>query len=73
MRTLFLSLALAAAPLAVVLQTDEPPARPVEGETAPTARVNDQTGHAVKLGGDHSEDNSDWTVLAFFPKAATPG
>ncbi|MFT5291984.1 MAG: hypothetical protein ACI8QS_002203 [Planctomycetota bacterium] len=73
MRTLFLSLALVAAPLAMLVQTDDPPARPVEGDTAPTARVNDQTGHAANLGGDHSDDNSNWTVLAFFPKAATPG
>ena len=39
------------------------------GEAAPVFRLNDQDGHAVAVGGksDH------WTVLAFYPKAATPG
>lgn len=45
------------------------PRRPVVGEMAPTFRLNDHTGQAVSFGGKQDR----WTVLAFFPKAATPG
>jgi cytochrome oxidase Cu insertion factor (SCO1/SenC/PrrC family) len=40
------------------------------GKAAPTIRLNDHTGRATTLG---SDKNGRWTVLAFFPKAATPG
>lgn len=55
----------------VLLQEDKPaPApAPVVGEPAPALRLNDHTGHARRIGGE----SDGWTVLAFFPKAATPG
>lgn len=42
---------------------------PVVGKPAPSFRLNDHEAEVVSFGGksDH------WTVLAFFPKAATPG
>ena len=40
------------------------------GKPAPTFRLNDQAGRAVKVG---SNDEGLWTALAFYPKAATPG
>ena len=39
------------------------------GKAAPSFRVNDHRGRAVRIGGKAKT----WTVLAFFPKAATPG
>ena len=51
----------------------EAPTRPQEGDNAPLLRLNDHRGEAVALGGDQSEQSRSWTVLAFFPKAATPG
>ena len=36
---------------------------------APSLRLNDHQGRIVALGGEREN----WTVLAFFPKAATPG
>lgn len=45
-------------------------APPVEvGKPAPAFRLNDHTGKLVAVGGD----NANWTVLAFYPKSATPG
>ena len=57
--------------LTLGLQDDPKPARkrPDVGKPAPALRLNDHTGNAVSLGGKRSN----WTVLAFFPKAATPG
>jgi len=43
--------------------------RPEVGKPAPAFRLNDHTGKIVPFGGKHEH----WTVLAFFPKAATPG
>lgn len=48
----------------------EPTPKPVVGERAPGFRLNDHTGHAVDL---PLADDEHWTVVAFFPKAATPG
>ncbi len=42
---------------------------PVVGKPTPTIRLNDHNGRAVTIGGK----SENWTVLAFFPKAATPG
>jgi hypothetical protein len=69
MKAPFLVAALAL--LATTLQEDEArkPRRPAVGEMAPTLRLNDHTGNIVALGGEQDR----WTVLAFFPKAATPG
>jgi len=73
----FQFLALAAA-LAVLVPQDEPlpqdepqekPVLPSEGEVAPAFRLNDHTGTAVSVGGESKR----WTVVAFFPRAATPG
>ena len=43
--------------------------RPEVGKVAPALRLNDHHGNIVELGGKRTN----WTVLAFFPKAATPG
>jgi hypothetical protein len=44
--------------------------RPEVGKPAPALRLNDHRGELVELGG---KKGTNWTVLAFFPKAATPG
>ena len=57
--------------LAVSLQ-DAPKStmkKPEIGKSAPAVRLNDHHGNVVELGGKRTN----WTVLAFFPKAATPG
>ena len=70
MRTLF---ALAAATLVALpfqeKQEERKPVLPEVGKPAPAFRLNDQTGKAVAVGGEAD----DWRVVAFFPKAATPG
>ena len=43
--------------------------KPDVGKPAPSVRLNDHHGNIVELGGKRAN----WTVLAFFPKAATPG
>ena len=53
---------------AVALQ--DAPKIPAVGEKAPTFRLNDQTGSAVSVGAN--EDGA-WSIVAFYPKAATPG
>ncbi|MEE8466934.1 MAG: hypothetical protein V3T22_00665 [Planctomycetota bacterium] len=50
-------------------QPQEKPALPSEGDVAPAFRLNDHTGKAVEVGGESKR----WTVVAFFPRAATPG
>lgn len=47
------------------------PRRPEIGKPAPVIRLNDQHGKAVQIA--PREGGARWTVLAFFPKAATPG
>lgn len=42
-----------------------------EGAAAPEFRLNDHTGKAVR-GSDIAKSGA-WTVLAFYPKAMTPG
>ncbi|MFT5478296.1 MAG: hypothetical protein ACI8Y8_003661 [Planctomycetota bacterium] len=44
-------------------------AQPVVGESAPRLRLNDHDGNIVTVGGEGER----WTVLAFYPKAMTPG
>lgn len=46
----------------------ETPAVASVGAPAPKIRLNDQSGTPIQFG---SPDR--WTVLAFFPRAATPG
>ena len=64
---------LTAALLGTALFAQEPAEKPIPGPTigkaVPTFRVNDHRGSAVRVGGTAKT----WTVLAFFPKAATPG
>lgn len=43
--------------------------KPEVGKPVPALRLNDHHGNIVELGGAREH----WTVLAFFPKAATPG
>jgi len=49
--------------------TAQTPKRPEAGKPAPALRLNDHEGELVELGGKRAS----WSVLAFFPKAATPG
>ena len=63
-----------AAPKSAAVQDPAPkpkpaPAVPAVGKPAPVVRLNDHTGAAVTIGGKAET----WTVLAFYPKAATPG
>jgi hypothetical protein len=66
-----LSIAAVLAILAAGIQESPKPAmkKPEVGKPAPTVRLNDHHGNIVELGGKRPN----WTVLAFFPKAATPG
>lgn len=70
MKTLLLLSVLAL--LTASFQDDPRPApqKPEVGKPAPALRLNDQRGELVELGG---KKGANWTVLAFFPKAATPG
>jgi hypothetical protein len=52
----------------VVPQQAKQPTAAVD-QAAPAFRVNDHLGKAVSVGGE----SESWTVVAFFPKAATPG
>lgn len=50
--------------------TDPELPRPLQvGDPAPALRLNDEQGEALALGGERET----WTVLAFYPKALTPG
>lgn len=71
MKTPLLALALVAIPLLAQQEKPEPapPPAPVVGQPAPTFRLNDHTGQATSVGGKAEL----WTVLAFYPKAMTPG
>lgn len=44
---------------------------PTVGQPAPTLRLNDHTGKLAAVGG--VQKDGAWTVIAFYPKAATPG
>ena len=70
MRKPFLALA---ATLAALLSPSalqsKTPAGPEEGKPAPSIRLNDHEGNIVSVGGESER----WTVLAFYPKAMTPG
>ncbi len=61
-----------AALVALAAQDDgekQEPRLPEAGSPAPAFRLNDHRGKAVSVGGE----SEGWTVLAFYPKAATPG
>lgn len=49
------------------------PSRPAVGDKAPAFRLNDHTGRAVRVAPPKDGEEGRWTVMAFFPKAATPG
>ena len=61
------------APLLVLLTTGvrvmPQTKKPEIGKPAPVLRLNDHHGNIVELGAKRAN----WTVLAYFPKAATPG
>ena len=65
-------LALSAALTAMLVAQDRSnsPVLPEIGKPAPTFRLNDHEGRAISIG---PTDEASWTVLAFYPKAATPG
>ena len=71
MRKTLLACALLLAPFAVQdpAPTSKPSAGPGVGAAAPAFRVNGHDGVAVSIGGA----SDTWKVLAFYPKAATPG
>ena len=71
LRSLAFALPLLLVPFAVQDPDRKPaaPALPEVGKPAPVIRLNDHTGTAVTVGGTAEA----WTVLAFYPKAATPG
>lgn len=48
---------------------DRRPPVPEVGDAAPTIRLNDHTGEATTVGGE----SENWTVLAYYPMAMTPG
>lgn len=54
-----------------LLWSSEEPSNPElkVGAAAPAFRLNDHAGRAVSIGGDRER----WTVVAFYPKALTPG
>ena len=55
---------------ALFVQTpDKGPVVPEVGKPAPTFRLNDHEGNGVVVGGQTER----WTVVAFYPKAMTPG
>ena len=56
-------------PLCPQDKPDTRPTGPVVGKPAPAFRLNDHTGKLVSVGGA----SKTFTVLAFYPKAATPG
>jgi cytochrome oxidase Cu insertion factor (SCO1/SenC/PrrC family) len=47
-----------------------PSTMPAAGSRAPAFRLNDQDGKAVRLADLHA---GGWAVVAFYPRAATPG
>lgn len=56
-------------PVAAPIATSAAPSPPAVGAPAPTFRLNDHLGSAVAVGAASER----WTVVAFYPKAATPG
>lgn len=71
MKTAILSTAFALT-LALVASQEEAPPKPtplVVGAEAPLFQLNDHSGKTVRVGGK----SKSWTVLAFYPKALTPG
>ena len=72
MKTFFLTLAAVALVFAQGEQGEQVK-RPAVGSSAPIFRLNDHNGRAVRVAPPKEGEPGHWTVLAFFPKAATPG
>jgi len=70
MRLTLAALMLSCVVAGLALAGDEEEERIVTGQEAPGFRLNDQHGKALSLA-EHGKGA--WTVLAFFPKASTPG
>lgn len=70
MRTLWIPLLLATALSAAALADEKPRPDVAVGDRAPAFRLNDQEGSAASLA---EARRAAWVVLAFFPKADTPG
>ena len=68
MKWIWLGAAVAAA-FALAASAEED-ARPKAGDPAPSFRLNDQEGRVLSLA---KVTKDTWVVLAFYPKAATPG
>ncbi len=49
---------------------DDAATGPEVGQQAPDFRLNDPSGHAVRRS---EAGHGKWTIVAFFPKASTPG
>jgi len=71
MKAPVVALGLALAMLMPHQDTTEKPTMPEVGKPAPTFRLNNHEGKAITIA--PREEEPTWTVLAFFPKAATPG
>jgi peroxiredoxin Q/BCP len=74
MQMKFLVLAALAGLLTALVQDDpksgsKRPVPPTVGQPAPLLRLNDHTGRIATVGGERES----WSVLAFYPKASTPG
>ncbi len=70
MRSTLLATLFVCLPLLAQEPTPKPEtSTPAVGKPAPVFRLNDHTGKAVAIGGEAKA----WTVIAFYPKAATPG
>lgn len=71
MRISFCLLLLAAIAVGAVLADDAGPRKsPAVGDRAPDFRLNDHHGKAFRLSDAH---DGAWVILAFYPKADTPG
>ena len=71
MRTWMLVTVVAALATATALADDDgKKKKPTVGDTAPDFRLNDHTGKAYRLS---EAGEGRWIILAFFPKADTPG
>ena len=76
-RALNTILALGAIGLGTLVPQDKPaegPRGPEVGKAAPATRLNNHEGRGIRIAPPPKEnDSTAWTVLAFFPRAATPG
>ena len=68
-RTALIACALLLAPLGFQDPDSRPSKGPEVGAVAPGFQLNDHHGNVIRVGGAAAT----WTVLAFYPKAATPG